>query len=583
MYDTLVLLTPRFLSHQQDLVNFFLLFLRDHYFPSRPSDPFFPFYQGSSLILTPTYHCIIQSVRPGEITSHLLTFLKLFQAAGTAIRSFYAHETLELFFYSLLTRPETDIQKAALLVLANEIQDISASQKESEESMEVEESKANKDKESQNAITRYKDTLLSLCDDREFRDCITTFFLSPDEGMIRTGDRKIIIPIISRILYGRLLNRSSKQASGKQAAILSYLATLPADELHEFVHLSVESFYHGDLTIDPKSVQEVNETVASIGETSPSIRRMEGLLGLLYDIIRQLRGKLKPYVHVYLTIIAYILMYAHDFRRSREGEKGSDQAAADVNDPGDFALANNEEAEEEDATGSEVEDDATKEESQMATRMRRLRTLALRRLTECIGTFPSINFSLYADYFFTPLSFLLSSLPQTVHSAKKPPVLIHLAFIISCNPNLYYLYRLQPLLLKQVIASILPHVPENRATDENPDLTSVDTTDGPRTTVTVEVVQIIENLLRIDPEQDLFNERKSKKKAKNWKKEQMDLESLQLHVELEGKLEEEEEDGLKFLIPEMNNIIMDLEFLLARTKSVRTNFFTRRQCKVGLF
>ena len=402
--------------------------------------------------------------------------------------------------------------------------------------------------------------------------------------MIRTEDRKVVIPIISRILYGRLLNRSSKQVSGKQAAILSYLATLPEDELHEFVYLSVESFYHGSLTIDPKSVQEVNEIVTSIGETSPSIRRMEGLLSLLYETIRQLRGKLKPYIHVYLTIIAYALMYAHNFKKSQQDEKTGNQTADNANDPSDSALANNDEdEEEEDVPVSGVGENETKEEVQTAARIRRLRTLALRRLTECIGTFPSINFSLYSDYFFAPLSFLLSSLPQAVHLAKKPPALVHLAFIISCNPNLYYIYRLQPLLLKQVIASILPYMPENRATDENYDMVSIDTTNGPRTTVTVEVVQIIENLLQIDPEQDLFNERKGRKRAENWKKEQMDLESLQLHVEMEGKLEEEEEDGKKFLVPEMNNVIMDLEFLLTRTKSVRTNFFTRRQYDMNLF
>ena len=161
---------------------------------------------------------------------------------------------------------------------------------------------------------------------------------------------------------------------------------------------------------------------------------MVGVLTLLYDIVKHLSLKLKKYVHLYLILLAFFLK-----RITREltalGEKEEEESEED----------DDEEKEEED---EEEEEKERKKQHQMQ-QLRRVRTLCLKRLTEMIGYFSYLDFTIYSPYFFAPLARQLQLLPTSCRHATHTPVLVHLCNIVSSNNNLFYIFDLQPLLLPQ--------------------------------------------------------------------------------------------------------------------------------------
>ena len=565
VFLTLTTLAPRFLAHQEDIVNLFLLFLRDHYFVKRADDPFARVYQGNELIRTPQFYCIDEAVSIAECNSRLITFLKLFQGLKMSVRSLYAHSVLRSVFYALLLRPESEIQKLSVEILCNDLpEDVS-----------------DPDSTKKNPLDAYREQLIALCEDRTFRERITTFFISPEEGMVQKDDRPQFIPVLSRLLYGRLVSRqavSKSNFASRQSAVLFYLSTIPSEELREFVSVTTGSFYLGDLMPNPQSKEAEDALVEEIRKQAPPLRRIRGLLTLLYEIIRHLGVKLAPYIHVYLAIIAYTLRYAIDYDAKKAIKQQEKTESAGFVD---------------EAESNEMDNaDLSKQTTDL---VHQLRTLALRRLTECIGHYPSVNYTIYSHYFFTPLSSLLELLPNSVHSSRKPPTLIHLAFIISSNASLYYLFDLQPMLIQQVIACLVTESDSMETEERNASGTlqgavahQVGHLSMP---VALEIVRIVENLLKIDPEHDLFNEEKETKKVKNgknqkvklgnWKRETAELNSMEVDVGLKGSFQpegveqKEARDGLEFLVPQMQNVINGLEYLLSMVRSVRGNFFNR--------
>lgn len=600
VFGTLASLAPRFLAHQKAIVNLFLLFLRDHYFAKRPDDPFTRVYEGDALILTPDFHCIDEAVSVSECNARLITFLRLFQGLGMSVRALYAHSVLRSVFYALLLRPESEIQKLSVEILCNDLPETPEITAGDDETTATKAKKAKK-----NPLDAYREQLIALCEDRTFRERITTFFISPEEGMVQKDDRPQFIPIVSRLLYGRLVSRqavSKSNFASRQSAVLFYLSTIPSEELNEFVSVTTASFYQGDLTPRPQSEEDVDALVEVIRRQAPSLRRMKGLLTLMYEIIRHLGMKLAPYVHVYLAIIAYTLRCAFEFdamKAAKQQEKKNQ-----VNETIENETIENETIENDDETLETLEKglDLTDTSKQTTEMVHQLRTLALRRLTECIGHYPAVNFTVYSHYFFTPLSSLLQLLPNGVLASKKPSTLIHLAFIISSNASLYYLYDLQPLLIQQVIACLVTQsdsmeIEERTASGVQRGAVAhqVSHLSMP---VAQEIVRILENLLKIDPEHDLFNEEKKPKKNNksnknsknsknqkvklgNWKRETAELNSMQVDVGLKGAFQPEgveasqERDGLEFLLPQIQNVIRGLEFLLSTVRSVRGNFFNR--------
>jgi len=210
---------------------------------------------------------------------------------------------------------------------------------------------------------------------------------------------------------------------------MSYLCTLEEKELVVFVRITCNGFFNEFPTNIPTTTDEVITGVNELWNRRDQIswRRITGLLVLLEDVIRTMASKLQSYVHVYLLILAFAL------------KRISECLGTDTEDE------------------NEDENDVETEEFKTVTpqALKKLRTLCLRRMMEFIGYFPSIPYSIYSPYFFTPLTPLLQSLPHSCIHAIKAPSLLRLTTIISCNSFLYYLFDLQPLLVQQSILCLL--------------------------------------------------------------------------------------------------------------------------------
>ena len=87
-----------------------------------------------------------------------------------------------------------------------------------------------------NSVHVYKDALLNLASEDKFREQMVEFSLSDIDSDHRDG----LVPIITRILYGKLLKRKAKSSKDKfsianrRAIVLAFFSALTPSELRPF-------------------------------------------------------------------------------------------------------------------------------------------------------------------------------------------------------------------------------------------------------------------------------------------------------------------------------------------------------------
>lgn len=538
----LATINTKFMEFHKEFMNLFFLFLRDCFFAgARKNDPFLVDYRGNDKILNPAACTLAAAVGNKESTHRMKAFLKLFENLGELIKNCYGAPVLRDVLMYLLTKSDSELQKQAVTILCNypSLESISTP----------------------SCLKPYKDQLLMMCDDVQFKECVTTFFLSTSEGMILREHRSEVIRVISRILYGRLLGRSYTKVpiAVRHASVLSYLSTVEDSELEEFVKLTTARFFDDYSFPVPTTTAMIDAQVALLEKKeSIGVNHMVGVLSLLYDIIKHLSLKMKKYIHFYLVLLAFFM--------KRVEKEGSEDNETDEDEE--------EESEEED------EEDASKQAQ--LQRLRRVRTLCLKRLTEVVGYFSYLDFSIYSPYFFAPLTPLLQVLPSSCHHATHPPALIHLCYIVSCNSYLYYIFSLQPLLLQQSLLCLRSDEEVEERRNKKGMIRGIverGKIGHLSNAVAVEIVQIVENLLSIDPENDYFNEKKkrSRRDTKNWKTQKEDLTVMGQKAVLHGgeDMEVEARSGLEFLVPHVSDVVEGVEYLLKVIHSLNGNLFNR--------
>ena len=546
----LAAINVKFMPFNKEFMNLFFLFLRDGYFAyDRKTDPFITHYEGNAMILNPKAFSIAPAMGNKEGTRRLKAFLKLFENLKDAIKNCYGASVLRDILMYLLTKNDTETQKSAVTILCCMPAPGSIS--------------------SPSQLKPYKEQLLMMCDDVQFKECVTTFFLSSDEGMILKEHRSEMIRVVSRILYGRLLGRSYTKVpiAVRHASVLSYLSTVKEEELTEFVNLTVCRFFD-DLSIPvPTTTAMIDMQVAKLEKNDRiMLNHMVGLLTLLYDIVKHLSLKLKKYIHIYLILLAFFLK-----RIAKEMEELGEKKEDDDDE---------EEEEEDNDEDEEEEEEKEKKNQNQMKQLRRIRTLCLKRLTEMVGYFSFIDFTIYSPYFFAPLTPQLQLLPISCRHASHTPVLVHLCNIVSCNSSLYYIFNLQPLLLPQTLLCLQSDEEMEEKRNKNGLIRGIvergrigHLSNG----VAVEIVQIVENMLDIDPENDYFNEKKKKKRLRAWKTDKEDLDVMHQNAVLHGRDMEVESTltGIQFILPHVNMVVEGVEYLLRVIHSLNGSLFTR--------
>ncbi|XP_070785368.1 small subunit processome component 20 homolog isoform X2 [Enoplosus armatus] len=211
-----------------------------------------------------------------QLIAHLKVFAKF-----TNPRSLYLESSLSDLYNQLLCHQDQQIQRVALECVLSY-----------------------KDPN----IVPYKENLERLLDDKHFKEEIVHFNISEETGVVDVSHRARLIPLLMRILFGRLRSKAGSKFQGKASAatrssiILRFLAGCQAEELGMFIDLLLEPVCHHSqgscLAAVEKAVAETD-----VGAVLP-LGRQHSLLNIINVVIQ----KLGHLIHIYLPKVLQILL-----------------------------------------------------------------------------------------------------------------------------------------------------------------------------------------------------------------------------------------------------------------------------------
>ncbi|KYO17523.1 small subunit processome component 20-like protein [Alligator mississippiensis] len=96
----------------------------------------------------------------------------------------------------------------------------------------------------------YRENLQRLLEDKSFKEEIVHFSISEENTIVKTQHRPDLVPVLVRILYGRMRNKTGSKTQGKSAAgtrmsiVLRFLAGSLPEEIRMFLDLLFEPVKH---------------------------------------------------------------------------------------------------------------------------------------------------------------------------------------------------------------------------------------------------------------------------------------------------------------------------------------------------
>ncbi|KAG0957866.1 hypothetical protein G6F61_002202 [Rhizopus arrhizus] len=185
-----------------------------------------------------------------------------------------------------------------------------------------------------NSIKPYADNLRNLMDDVKFRDELASLIQNEEQTQIDPAHRNQLMPVIMRILFGRLVQKSKASnkisKSSRRKAILSAISCCQINEIRSFIDLTLEPFQavvETPYTKNEGNTQfEFDEQTGRLLENIPW-RKQTGFLNLLEDIIKQMASHVLPFLPDLLKVVLYIINFAHSHT---EDSMDIDQGNAEV-------------------------------------------------------------------------------------------------------------------------------------------------------------------------------------------------------------------------------------------------------------
>ncbi|TMS03012.1 Small subunit processome component 20-like protein [Larimichthys crocea] len=210
----------------------------------------------------------------------LITHLKVF-AKFSNPRSLYLESSLSELYNELLCHQDQQIQRVALECVLTY-----------------------KDPN----IVPYKENLEKLLDDKHFKEEIVHFNISEETGVVDASHRTKLIPLLMRILFGRLRSKAGSKFQGKASAasrssiILRFLAGCQAEELGIFIDLLLQPVCHHS---QGSCLAAVDRAIA---ETDLCAVLPLGRQHSLLNIINVVIHKLGHLIDIYLPKVLQILL-----------------------------------------------------------------------------------------------------------------------------------------------------------------------------------------------------------------------------------------------------------------------------------
>ena len=334
--------------------------------------------------------------------SKLGSFLKVF-AAVKGPQQLFKHQVLLQLFVALLANPDGKLSNLAFLCVS---------------------------RFKLPYLSPYVEYILPMLKKEGLREALTKFDLSAGGEIVDAEHRLLLLPIVIRILFGRFASRGSgaKKSSkdtpvARRAAILSFFAGIGNDdgELNYFIYLMVRNFIPNCVDMKSGGLQRSKETLQSLIAESNKItstelvniplKRQEGFLNLLSDVITQIGFGVKFFVDTFMNLLLAI------------SEQTEHALVASI--------------EHQAAKRGNSEHGCTSDDVDGKSGLGRIRSLTFLRLADIMGKFASsIDFSRHGERMWKSMSASVMALPNTVINAENPPSLLRLIETISSHPRL---------------------------------------------------------------------------------------------------------------------------------------------------
>ncbi|XP_059968757.1 small subunit processome component 20 homolog [Mesoplodon densirostris] len=156
-------------------------------------------------------------------------------------------------------------------------------------------------------ILPYRENLQRLLEDRSFKEEIVHFSISEDNTVVKAAHRANLFPILMRILYGRMKNKTGSKTQGKSASgtrmsiILRFLAGTQPEEIQIFLDLLFEPVKHFRNGECHSAVIQAVEDL-DLSKVLP-LGRQHGILNSLEIVLKNISHLISAYLPKILQIL----------------------------------------------------------------------------------------------------------------------------------------------------------------------------------------------------------------------------------------------------------------------------------------
>ncbi|KAH7410459.1 armadillo-type protein [Phaeosphaeria sp. MPI-PUGE-AT-0046c] len=168
------------------------------------------------------------------------------------------------------------------------------------------------------AISPYKDDLLNLLDDARFRDELPVFL---SEGEILDADLERILPIVLRLLYGKVIAGKRGLETKRKSVFVSLKTRFGDDAIRQFLAIALGPLSGISILQD----QGLNEDL--LQKDLVDARKQVGMLNMLDDLLSTFQTTFNPFTSTVVNPVLYCLIRAsRDLTNTVGTQDGGDES-----------------------------------------------------------------------------------------------------------------------------------------------------------------------------------------------------------------------------------------------------------------
>ncbi|XP_061495457.1 small subunit processome component 20 homolog isoform X2 [Rhineura floridana] len=168
----------------------------------------------------------------------------------------------------------------------------------------------------------YRENLERLLEDKSFKEEIVHFSISEENTIVKTLHRPDVIPVLMRILYGRMRNKTGSKTQGKSAAgtrmaiVLRFLAGSLPEEIRMFLDLLFEPVKHFNNGCCHSAVLQAMEEL-DLSQVLP-LGRQHSLFNSLEVVLKNMGHLISQYLPEILQILLCMMATVSHILQQRE-------------------------------------------------------------------------------------------------------------------------------------------------------------------------------------------------------------------------------------------------------------------------